>query len=169
MARALQAEVTTARDGQLRQKMNSVLAAFGGHKEELIPILQKTQEAFGYLPEEAMAEISRFLTVPPSTVFGVATFYAQFKFTPTGKHIVKVCHGTACHARGATRVLDEVQRELGIMAGETSPDLQYSLESIACPGSCALAPVVVVNEVVYGRATVSRAKKILADTAKKES
>jgi NADH-quinone oxidoreductase subunit E len=108
-----------------------------------------------------MLEIANFLGLPESAVFGVSTFYAQFKFTPVGKHIVKVCRGTACHVRGAPRILGEAEKQLGIRAGETTEDLEYSLETIACFGSCALAPVMVHDEDVYGRMTPSKVREIL--------
>jgi NADH-quinone oxidoreductase subunit E len=108
-----------------------------------------------------MLEIARFLRIPDSTVFGVSTFYAQFKFTPVGKHVVKVCRGTACHVRGATRILEEVEKQLGVKAGGTTEDWEYSMETIACFGSCALAPVMVHDEDVYGRMTPAKVREIL--------
>jgi len=101
------------------------------------------------------------LRLPESTVYGVATFYAQFKFSPVGRKVVRVCRGTACHVRGAPRILDEIEKHLGILPGETTDDLEYSLETIACFGSCALAPVMVVDENVYGRMTPARVGEIL--------
>jgi NADH-quinone oxidoreductase subunit E len=156
--------VITLEKADVKQKMKEVFSHHSGEKEELIPILQETQEKFRYLPAEAMHEISRFLRVPESTVYGVSTFYAQFKLTPLGKRIVKICRGTACHVRGGTKILEEVEKELGIRAGETTEDLEYTLESIACFGSCALAPVMVIDDVVHGRMTPSKAKNILAST-----
>lgn len=141
--------------------LSEIFTHFTGTKEELIPVLQEAQTRFGYLPVEAMRQIGRFLKVPESTVFGVATFYAQFKFVPTGRNIVKVCRGTACHVRGSPQIVDEVEKQLGIRAGETRADLEYSLETIACFGSCALAPVMVVNEKVYGRMTPKKVGEIL--------
>jgi NADH-quinone oxidoreductase subunit E len=123
--------------------------------------LQEAQEEFRYLPSEVMLEIAKFLGVPESAVFGVSTFYAQFKFTPVGKHILKVCRGTACHVRGAPRILDEAEKQLGIKAGGTTEDLEYSLETIACFGSCALAPVMVHDEDVHGRMTPAKVREIL--------
>ena len=144
-----------------REKLNDILSRYSGKKEELIPILQEAQEQFRYLPEETMREIARFLRLPESTVYGVATFYAQFKFSPVGRKVVRVCRGTACHVRGAPRILDEIEKHLGILPGETTDDLEYSLETIACYGSCALAPVMVVDENVYGRMTPARVGEIL--------
>ena len=147
-----------------KEKLSEILSHHSGKKEELIPILQEVQEQLGYLPLETMLQVARFLQVPESTVFGVGTFYAQFKFFPTGKKKVRLCRGTACHVRGAPRILGEVEKYLGIKQGETSDDLEYSLETIACFGSCALAPVMVVDDNVYGRMTPKKASQILDNT-----
>ncbi len=144
--------------------MTEIFSRFDGNKGELIPILQETQAQFRYLPEETMYEISRFLRVPESTIYGVITFYSQFKLKPLGKRIVKVCRGTACHVRGGGKILEETEKRLGIKAGETTEDLEWTLETIACFGSCALAPVLVIDDAVYGRMTTSRVKDILAGT-----
>jgi len=144
-----------------KDKVNEILSRHSGKRDELVPILQEIQEQFGYLPAEAMQQTAKFLHISDSTVFSVATFYALFKFVPTGKRMVKVCRGTACHVRGAPRILDKVQKKLNIKPGETTDDLEYSLEAIACFGSCALAPVMVVNNTVYGRMTPTRVGEIL--------
>jgi len=144
-----------------KEQLDDILSQYNGESGDLIPVLQEVQELFGYLPGEAMQGIAKFLRLPESNVFGVATFYAQFKFTPTGKRIVKVCRGTACHVRGGERILSEVEKQLGIKPGETTDDLEYSLETIACFGSCALAPVVVIDKIVYGRVTIKKAAEIL--------
>ena len=146
---------------EVKQAIQEIFARHHGKKEELIPILQETQEKFRYLPLEAMTEISRFLHVPESTIYGVVTFYSQFKLKPLGRRIVKICRGTACHVRGGAKVLDETEKVLGIKAGETSEDLEWTLETIACFGSCALAPVLVVDEEVHGRMATSKVKDIL--------
>jgi NADH-quinone oxidoreductase subunit E len=147
----------------ISQRLSKILSSYQGKENELIPILQKVQQVFGYLPESAMRKIARFLKLPESTVFGVATFYAQFKLLPSGRNIIKVCRGTACHVRGATDILAEVEKQLGIKPGETTPDLEYSLEAIACFGSCALAPVMVIGRNVYGRMTPAKVKDVLAN------
>jgi NADH-quinone oxidoreductase subunit E len=144
-----------------RDKIDEVFSAYKGEKSELIPVLQDAQEKFRYLPKEVMLEIARFLRIPESAVYGVATFYAQFKLVPGGRRMVRICRGTACHVRGAPRILDEVEKQLGIKPGETSDDREYSLETIACFGSCALAPVLVVDEDVYGRMTPAKVRQIL--------
>ena len=148
----------------VKQQLDNILSQYGGESGDLIPILQEAQGGFGYLPGEVMQGIAKFLRLPESTVYGVSTFYAQFKFTPTGKKIVKVCRGTACHVGGGARILREVEEQLGIKPGETTDDLEYSLETIACFGSCALAPVIVIDENVYGRMTTAKVRQILADT-----
>jgi NADH-quinone oxidoreductase subunit E len=145
----------------LEAQLDKVLASYTGTKSELIPILQQVQEVLGYLPEEAMSRIARATGVPECTVFGVATFYAQFKFVPLGRKVIKVCRGTGCYVKGSPRILDELEKLLGIKDGETTHDMEYSLETVACFGSCALAPVMVVNDRVYGRVTPDKVKEIL--------
>jgi len=140
----------------IKEQLDDILSQYDGESGDLIPILQEAQERFGYLPGEVMQWIAKFLRLPESNVFGVATFYAQFKFTPIGKRIVKVCRGTACHVQEGARILSEVERQLGIKPGETTNDLEYSLETIACFGSCALAPIVVIDKTVYGRMTTKK-------------
>jgi len=153
--------VTEIDKGNIANQVDKVLESFTGDKAELIPILQQVQQVFGYLPEDAMSRIADFVDVPECTVFGVATFYAQFRFVPIGRNVVKVCRGTGCYVKGAPRILDEIEKLLGIKDGETTPDLEYTLETVACFGSCALAPVVVVNDRVYGRMTPDKVKEIL--------
>ena len=144
--------------------MKGIFSHYHGDRQELIPILQETQEQFRYLPAEAMREIGRFLRIPESTIYGVCTFYAQFKLTPLGRKIVKICRGTACHVRGGAKILEETEKILGIKAGETTNDLEYTLETIACFGSCALAPVLVIDDIVHGRVTTSKVKSIITGT-----
>jgi len=148
----------------ITKESGEILSRYSGESGDLIPMLQEAQEKFGYLPEEVMQRFARFLKLPESTVFGVSTFYAQFKLTPTGKKLVKVCRGTACHVRGGARILREVEKRLGIKPGETTSDLEYTLETIACFGSCALAPVMVVDKDVYGRMTTAKVGQILGKT-----
>jgi NADH-quinone oxidoreductase subunit E len=147
----------------VEERLNEILSSYEVKEDELIPILQQVQQVFGYLPEPALKKIAKFLKLPASTVFGVGTFYAQFKLVPSGRNIIKVCRGTACHVRGATGILGEVKRQLDIGPGESTPDLEYSLEAIACFGSCALAPVVVIGHNVYGRMTPARVKEVLGN------
>jgi len=146
-----------------KEQLEDILSSYSQSRDNLIPILQEVQQRFGYLPEEAMQEIADFLRLSNSTVYSVSTFYAQFKFTPTGKRTVKVCRGTACHVRGGARILREVEKKLGIKPGETTEDWEYTLETVACFGSCALAPVMVIERDVYGRMTTTKVEQILLD------
>lgn len=145
----------------IKEKLNQLFPRFKGVKDELIPVMEAVQEEFGYLPKEAMTEISRYLRVPESNIYGVATFYALFRLIPRGKKMVSVCRGTACHVRGGGQILQEVEKRLGIKPGETSQDMEYSLETISCFGSCALAPVMVINKEVFGRMTPTKVEAIL--------
>jgi len=127
----------------------------------LIGVLQDVQEHFGYLPPAALRETSRRMRIPLSRVWGVVSFYAQFYTTPRGKHTVRCCRGTACHVKGAGRVLDAVQRELGVEEGETTPDMLFYLETVACLGTCFLAPVMMIDSTYYGRLTPRRIASVL--------
>jgi NADH-quinone oxidoreductase subunit E len=146
----------------LQERLAQILAPYKGQKGASIPILQKVQEEFGYLPQETLPEIAKFLGLSTNEIFGVASFYAQFRFTRPGKHSLKVCQGTACHVRGAPRILDSIEQELGVKPGETTKDYKFSLERVACFGSCALAPVMVVDKTVYGRMSTAKAREILS-------
>jgi NADH-quinone oxidoreductase subunit E len=132
-----------------------------GDRGFLIPILQEVQEVHGFVSPDAVDEISAFTGVSPGETFGVASFYAHFRFTKPGKHTVKVCRGTACHVRGSGRILEAVERELKVKAGETTLDGLFSLERVACFGCCALAPVVVVDKDVHGRMSSPKAQRLL--------
>ena len=149
---------------ETREKLEEIFAHYKGKSEELIPILQEVQEEFRYLPADAMMKVARFLRIPESTVFGVSTFYAQFKLTPLGKKVVKICRGTACHVRGGGKILEETEKQLGVKAGETTEDLEWTLETIACFGACALAPVMVIDKDVHGRMATNKVKNVLTDT-----
>ena len=148
-------------EATFEERLSEILSTYSGNESELIPILQKVQQAFGYVPEFAIKKIAKFLHLPEVTIFGVATFYAQFKLVPTGRNIVKVCRGTACYVRGGARILREVESQLGIKPGETTPDLEYSVETVACIGACALSPAMVINDHVHGRLTPQKVKAIL--------
>lgn len=143
-------------DGLLR----GILASYRGRRSELIPILQQVQANFGHLPEGALLQVARFIGMPESQVYSVASFYAQFRLTPLGKRRVAVCRGTACHIRGAPQILEETERALGLREGETSADLEYTLETVACIGCCALAPCVRINEKVHGEVTPGKIRGI---------
>ena len=147
----------------MSSELKEIVGEYEGQKGAIIPVLQKTQEKLGYISKEAISEIAGLLRISENEIFGVATFYAQFRFTPPGKHSVHVCLGTACHVRGGAGILESVERELDVLSGGTTKDRKFSLESVACFGSCALAPVVVVDKDVYGRMTTSRIKEILKE------
>jgi len=141
--------------------IDDVLARFDTDASGIIPALQAVQERLGYLSPESFGKVAGHFNVPESAVYGVATFYAQFHLTRQGRHRVRVCRGTACHVRGSARILSTVEKRLGIRPGETTPDYAFTLERVACFGSCALAPVVVVDDKVHGRMTVSKALKLI--------
>ena len=146
----------------MHERLQPILEPYRGHKESLIPVLQKVQGELGYLPEDAVSEIAHFLGQSESEIYGVASFYAQFRFERQGEHTIKVCQGTACHVKGSARILEEVERELGIQPGGTTEDYKFSLERVACVGCCALAPVMIVDDHVHAQMTVAEGKKILA-------
>ena len=141
--------------------IDTVLTEYRPDRDNLIPILQGIQRKNGYISKEAVNEISGYLDISENEIYGVATFYTQFRFHRPGDHIVKVCQGTACHVRDGKRIGDEVSKYLGIDTGETTPDYRFSLVGVACFGSCALSPVVVVDDKVYGRMTPKKVKQIL--------
>jgi len=149
----------------MEEQLNAILSSYKKRRDSLIPILQQVQEEFGYLPEDAMLKVARAIGIPESRVYAVATFYTQFRFTPMGKNRITICRGTACHVRGATRILEEVEQQLNIKEGETSEDLEYTLETAACIGCCALAPCIMVNDDVEAKLT----PKKVADLFGKES
>jgi NADH-quinone oxidoreductase subunit E len=140
--------------------LDAVFSSFEGKRDELIPILQAVQERFGYLSREAMFEVARFTGVPESSVYAVATFYAQFRFTPIGRTHVTVCRGTSCHVRGAPRILEAIEKQLGIHEGQTSPDLEYSLETVACIGACGLSPCIMTNKKVEAKMTPKKVAEL---------
>ena len=133
---------------------------------DIIPLLQRLQEAYGYLPRGIVLDVCERTGLPASRVFGVATFYSQFYLEPRGRHLVRCCRGTACHVRGGRRVLESVERALGIRDGETTKDMLFSIETVACLGACALAPVMVADKTYYGKMTPRRAEQLLHDMAK---
>lgn len=131
--------------------LRDILADYEPKKKNLIPILQAVQEEYGYLPQQVLKQASEDLGVSLSKIYGVATFYSQFHLNPRGENIIRVCMGTACHVRGGEKILEEIQDELGIEDGETTDDLNFTLESVACIGACGLAPVIMVNDDTHGR------------------
>ena len=156
-------------DDIVDHRIESIFAKYSGKQEEIIPLLQSVQEEYGYIPEESMLEIARFTRVPESKVYGAATFYAQFRFTPMGENRVMVCRGTACHVKGATMILEEIERELNICEGETTADGKYSLETVACIGCCSLAPCIMINKKVEANMTPKKLAKIFKKGGKNDT
>ena len=154
---------------RIEQWLGIASDSFPKARESIIPLLQAAQSEFGYLPNEVMDAIARFLRVPPAQIQGVASFYSQFRYEPPGKHRVTVCRGTACHVRGSARVVDELSTCLGIKPQETGKDGLFTLETVACVGSCALAPLMVVDGKVHGRQTPATARKAIEKISKGES
>lgn len=145
----------------MQGRLEGVLSRHSAERSSLIPILQDIQEALGYIPVQAMAQTARYLGIPDSAVYGVVTFYAQFYLARQGKHRIKVCQGTACHVQGGAEILKALEDHLGIAQGQTTEDYRFSLERVACFGSCALAPVMVVDGKVHARMTAQEARKLL--------
>jgi len=148
-------------DLEIKEKIRILFERMGNKRENLIPILQQIQEEFGYLPPQAMVEVARFLNIPEINVYSVATFYNQFRLTPPGKHSIRVCMGTACHVKGGHMTLAAWQRRLKIEPGETTPDREFDLDTVACVGCCAMAPVTVVDKKVQAKADPTRVDGIL--------
>jgi len=147
--------------------VEEVLSAHKGQRGELILLLQEVQAKLGYLPDRAMLRIARFIKVPESRVFGAASFYAQFRFIPAGRRRVMVCQGTACHVRGGAKILEEVEKHLSIRPGGTTPDMEYSLDTVACIGACALAPTLMINKDTHGRLTQKKVGELFVKKEEK--
>jgi NADH-quinone oxidoreductase subunit E/NADP-reducing hydrogenase subunit HndA len=160
--------MTTCQCGDLEENkekylvpLKEILENYDQKEEDLIPVLQDAQEEYGYLPKVVLREIADSLDIFFSDVYGVATFYSQFHLEPRGENVIRVCLGTACHVKGGARILERLQDELGIADGETTEDLKFTLESVACIGACGLAPAIMVNDDTYGRLEPSRVSEIL--------
>ena len=143
-------------------KTKQIVKKHGRDKSTLIAVLQDIQEAFNYLPKQALKTAAKAMNVPLSRVYEAATFYTAFSLKPRGKNIVKICKGTACHVRGASALQDKFERTLGIKPGEMTPDGKFSLETVNCVGACALGPVVVINTEYSGQVTMNKVDKIIA-------
>ncbi|MGK7394944.1 MAG: NADH-quinone oxidoreductase subunit NuoE [Candidatus Cyclobacteriaceae bacterium M3_2C_046] len=148
--------------------IDPLLEKYKNKKGNMIPILQGVQNIYGYLPREAFTRISRHTGLKLNEMYGVATFYAQFRLKPVGKHVIKVCHGTACHVQNATAITTSLEEALRIQDGETSQDGLFTLESVACLGCCSLAPVMMIGDDTYGKLTGKNAAKVVQDMAKNE-
>ncbi len=152
--------MTVTDDAAMIKDLRQSLSTFEKKRSHLIPMLQMIQGIYKYLPEKSIEIISEYLEISESEVYGVATFYNQFRFNPPGKHPIRVCMGTACHVRGADIILENFERKLGIREGETTPDREFSIERVACVGCCALAPVAVVGESVEGHMAPSKVEGV---------
>ena len=148
------------------QSLSSLVTEFKGEPSDLIPLLQRVQASEGYITRDSVRHISRWLRITENEIFGVATFFAQFRFARPGDHNIKVCLGTACHVKGGEQMLAALMRRLGVGAGETTADGEYDLERVACLGCCALAPVVTVDEKTYGQMNVLKLQGILDERGK---
>lgn len=151
-------------------RIQEIIGQYGATESALIPILQKVQEEYRYLPEEILTFVATALNLPPATVYGVATFYAQFSLEPKGKYVVKVCDGTACHVRKNQPIINALRRRLGLPEGQsTTVDMRYTLDVVSCIGACALAPAVVIDGVVHGQMTPEKVDKAIDELEAAES
>ena len=148
---------------EMKAVMSEIRKESKGKPEELIPLLQRVQSKIGFLPEKTLMEIAGITGLSPAKVYGVASFYAQFRFHPVGKHMVRICRGTACHVKGSNRILNDIETHFKLEEGETTEDMLFTLETVACFGSCALAPVVLVDEMVRGRMNPSKTRSVLEE------
>ena len=158
------------RSGEMTQEetldlapLDGILEEYRGQRGAVIPVLQKAQEVYGYLPPQVLERVAEGMRVPISQIYGVVTFYSQFYLTRRGRHIVRQCDGTACHVRGAAKIIDKMEHELGIRMGETTPDYKCTCEVVYCLGSCGLAPVAVVDGNVVGKLVPEKMVSILRD------
>lgn len=147
-------------------KVDEIIEQTPNKKGALIPVLQKVQKVYGYVPEESIERIAEGLHVYPADVYGVLTFYSQFKLKPRGEYIVRVCAGTACHVKGSARIAEDLVTKLHVAVGDTTEDRKFTLETVACVGACALAPVVIVNEDVHAKMTSDEARKMVTSLQK---
>lgn len=143
-------------------KLESVLKKYKNSPEMLISVLQQAQNIHGYLSEDVLLRIAEAMDVPMAKIYGVVTFYSQFHLKPRGRNIIRVCQGTACHVRGVSRIVDKIREELSIDIGESTKDLRFTFESVACIGACGLAPVIMINSETHGRLTHDRVPLILS-------
>jgi NADH:ubiquinone oxidoreductase subunit E len=145
-------------DGNVNDKqVEDILSSHGKTADNLVPILLTVQDTFGYLPPSVIKRIADFLEIPSGKIYSVATFYKRFQLKPVGRHRITICRGTACHIRGAPQIITEIEQTIGIKEGETSVDMEYTLETVACIGCCALAPCLKINDAVHGAMTPRKA------------
>jgi len=148
--------------------IDGIIAKYKGKKGNLIPVLQQTQDIYGYIPQEAFYKINAELGLKLNDMYGVATFYSQFRLNPVGKYIIKVCHGTACHVQNATKITETLEDVLKIKDGETTEDNLFTLESVACLGCCSLAPVMMIEGESYGKLDGKKAGRIIKEIRLKD-
>ncbi len=146
---------------EMLEGVSSMLKGFKKERNNLIPVLQTIQDRHKYLASSSLKMVADYLEISPCEVYGVATFYNQFRFNPPGKHQIKVCLGTACHVRGGDIILENFERKLEISAGETTSDKEFSIDRVACVGCCALAPVAIIDDVVYGHMAPSKVEGLI--------
>lgn len=146
---------------ELEEKVGQVLEKYQHDRGMLVSILQDIQAAFNYLPEEALEQVSQSFELPVSQVYSVATFFKAFSLQPRGRHLINVCLGTACHVRGAVKVLEKIERELGIKSGGTTQDLRFTLERVNCVGACALGPMVIIDQEYHGEMSTDKVEAML--------
>ena len=149
-------------DNEIISIVKQILNSYSKNAEHLIPILQDIQKKLKYLPDQAMLEVSKYTKISESKIYGVASFYAQFRFTPIGKKHITVCRGTACHVRGGAKILEAVKKHIKIDTGEVSSDLEFSLDTVACIGCCGLSPCIMINDKVYGKMTPKKIAKLFS-------
>jgi NADH-quinone oxidoreductase subunit E len=142
------------------------LAGFSRKPDELIPLLQQCQKMYGYISQESVQQIAGFLKVSEAHIFGVASFYAQFRFEKPGENLIRICHGTACHVQGGVQIAEEIQNLLGIAPGEITPDGRFEFQQVACLGCCAQAPLVEINGKIFGKMTPEKLRKVLKEHEK---
>jgi len=169
IARISEKKITEEQEQVDVNLLDSLIEKYKDKKGNLIPLLQGTQDIFGYIPHEAFEKISSEVGIELSDMYGVVTFYAQFRLNPVGKHIIKVCHGTACHVQNANAITDALKESLKINVGETTEDGIFTLESVACLGCCSLAPVMMIDNDTYAKLTGGQAVKIIKNVKIKES
>ena len=150
----------------MNSEIKKIVKQFKSKKDALISILQEVQKKYGYLSSDTISAVAEELKISENETYGVATFYSQFRFNKPGKYQIKACQGTACHVRGAKKILGEIEQELKITHGETTENELFSLEKVACMGCCALAPVTVVNDKVHGTCTPTKVRKTIEDLKK---
>jgi NADH:ubiquinone oxidoreductase subunit E len=144
-------------------RVDAIVARKGKGPEMAIPVLQMIQDEFRYVPLEAIEHIAKTTQMTEAQLYGVATFFAQFRLTPVGERIIKVCHGTACHVGGAEGLTEAIEERLGVKTGENTPDMKFTLTSVACVGCCSLAPVVMIDSTTYGRLDRKKSVKVIDD------